>query len=364
MAPSARLTIDLDALAQNYAVLVAQAGAAEVAPVVKADGYGLGAVPIARRLWEEGARRFFVARVEEGEALRTGLGWTRPALIYVLDGCPEGAAERLCAAELVPVLNSLEQVDEFAREAPSREPPAAALHVDTGMNRLGLRPDEARTLAAHPERLKDLKVELVVSHLACASEPDNPLNPRQAAAFAQIRALFPGARASLSSSGGVFLGDDYLFDLVRPGISLYGGGPFDRPDERLRAVATLEAAILQVRDLPAGETIGYGAVFTAEAPMRVAILAAGYADGVLRASAPSGYAWFDGARRALLGRLSMDLIAVDVTGAEAARPGAMVELLGPHVLLDDAARAAGTAAYECLVRLGPRLERICIGAVD
>jgi alanine racemase len=335
-----------------------------VAPVVKADGDGLGALPVARRLWAEGARRFVVARVEEGEGLRAGLGWTRPAVIYVLDGCPEGAADALCAAELVPVLNSLEQVDEFAREAPGREAPAAALHVDTGMNRLGLRPDEAEALAADPARLKDLKLELLVSHLACASEPDNPFNARQAADFAAIRALFPAARASLSSSGGVFLGDDYLHDLVRPGISLYGGGPFDRPHERLRAVATLEAPILQVRDLPAGETIGYGAIFQAEAPMRVAILAAGYADGVLRASAPRGYAWFDGAKRQLLGRLSMDLIAVDVTGAEAARPGAIVELLGPHVLLDDAARAAGTAAYECLVRLGPRLERTCIGAVD
>ncbi len=361
---TARLTIDLDALAHNHAVLVREAGAAEVAPVVKADGYGLGAIAVARRLWAEGARRFFVARVEEGEALRAGLGWTRPAVIYVLDGCPEGAAERLCAAELVPVLNSLEQVEAFARAAPGREAPVAALHVDTGMNRLGLRPDEAEALAAAPERLNGLSIELVISHLACASEPDNPLNPRQAAAFAAIGAMFPQARASLASSGGVFLGEDYLFDLVRPGISLYGGGPFDRPDDRLRAVATLEAPILQVRDLPAGETIGYGAIFTAEAPMRVAILAAGYADGVLRASAPRGYAWFDGARRALLGRLSMDLIAVDVTGSAAARPGALVELLGPNVLLDAAARAAGTAAYECLVRLGPRLERTCIGAVD
>jgi alanine racemase len=364
MASTARLTIDLDALAHNYAVLVHEAGAAEVAPVVKADGYGLGAVPVARRLWAEGARRFFVARVEEGEALRAGLGWTRPAVIYVLDGCPQGAAERLCAAELVPVLNSLEQAEEFAREAPSREPPTAAVHVDTGMNRLGLRPEEAQALAADPERTRALSIELVVSHLACASEPDHPLNPRQAQAFAEIRQRFPKARASLASSGGVFLGEDYLFDMVRPGISLYGGGPFDRPDDRLRAVATLEAPMLQVRDLPAGESIGYGAAFTAEAPTRVAVLAAGYADGVLRASSPDGRAWFDGALRPLLGRLSMDLIAVDVTGSEAARPGAMVELLGPHALLDDAACAAGTAAYECLVRLGPRLERICLGAVD
>jgi alanine racemase len=359
---AARLTIDLDALAHNFAVLRRQAGSAEVAPVVKADGYGLGAVPIARRLWTEGARQFFVARIDEGEALRKGLGPARPATIHVLDGCTPGAAARLAAARLVPVLNSLEQVDAFAALGKAAGPLPATVHVDTGMNRLGLRVDEARALAAAPDRLDGLDVGLVMSHLACASEPDHPLNRRQAQAFAALRGLFPHARASLASSGGVFLGEDYLFDLVRPGISLYGGGPFEAPDPRLRAVATFEASILQVRELPSGESVGYGAAFTAKKPMRIAVLAAGYADGVLRSSALKGLAWLDGAPRRLLGRLSMDLIAIDVTGHEGAAPGQMVELLGPNVLLDEAAAAAGTAAYECLVRLGARTERVYRGS--
>jgi alanine racemase len=361
---AARLTVDLDALAHNHAALVRQAGAAEVAPVVKADGYGLGAVPVARRLWAEGARQFFVARVDEGETLRHGLGRDRPAVIHVLDGCAPATAGRLTGAGLVPVLNSLAQIETWAAHARTHGALPADLHIDTGMNRLGLRVEEARALVDAPDRLQGLDVGMVISHLACASEPDHPLNPRQAEAFHAARRLFPHVRASLSSSGGVFLGEDYLFDLVRPGISLYGGGPFDRPDPRLRAVATLEAPILQVRILPPGESIGYGAAFTAGEPTRVAILAAGYADGVLRSSSPRGFAWFDGARRRLLGRLSMDLIAVDVTGSDAAAPGAMVELLGANVPVDEAAAAAGTAAYECLVRLGERLDRSWTGAPD
>jgi alanine racemase len=364
MASSARLTIDLDAVAHNHAVLVREAGSAEVAPVVKADGYGLGAVPIARRLWAEDARTFFVARVNEGEQLRHGLGPDRPAIIYILDGCPSGTAGRLTGAGLIPVLNSLAQVETYAAHARTHGAASAAIHIDTGMNRLGLRVEEAQALVDAPDRLGGVQIDMVVSHLACASEPDHPLNPRQAEAFRAARRLFPEARASLSSSGGVFLGDDYRHDLVRPGISLYGGGPFDVPDPRLRAVATFEAPILQIRVLPPGESIGYGAAYTADGPTRVAVLAAGYADGMLRASSPKGYAWFDGAKRRLLGRLSMDLIAVDVTGSDAAAPGAMVELLGPNVLLDDAAAAAGTAAYECLVRLATRADRVYRGEAD
>ncbi|HEX8232688.1 MAG TPA: alanine racemase [Caulobacteraceae bacterium] len=354
-ASAARLTIDLDALAWNYRALERRAGGTEVAPVVKADGYGLGAAPVARRLLREGARTFFVARVAEGERLRAALG--PGPVIYVLDGCPPGAAAALAAADLRPVLNSVPQIEAWAALGRASAARAAALHIDTGMNRLGLRPEEARALAQAPDRLAGVDLALVMSHLACASEPDHPMNSRQLETFQDLRRLFPGVPASISSSGGVFLGSDYGFDMVRPGISLYGGGPFDEPHPEIGTVATLEVPIVQVRPLERGETVGYGAAFTAQAPMRVAVLAGGYADGVLRASSPAGYAWLGGARRRILGRLSMDLIAVDVNGSDAAAPGAMVELLGPHVLLNDAAAAAGTAAYELLVRLGPRAER-------
>lgn len=345
---AARLTVDLDALADNHALLRRMAGPAEVAPVVKADAYGLGAAPIARRLAAEGARSFFVARLAEGEALRAALG---PDLaVYVLDGCPPGAAARLRAAGLTPVLNSAEQARDW-------DGAPAALHVDTGLNRLGLAAADAAALAAQ----RRLEVGMVMSHLACAHDPTHAANPRQLAAFRAVRAAFPGARASLASSGGVFLGPDYHFDMVRPGVALYGGGPFETPDPRIRAVATFESPILQVREAPAGAAIGYGAAFVAERPMQVAVVAAGYADGVLRRASPGGSVWFDGARRRLLGRVSMDLATIDVTGCAAARPGALVQHLGPDLPLDEAAAAAGTISYEILTRLSTRAQRLWRG---
>jgi alanine racemase len=346
---AALLTINLDALARNYAFLRDTAGV-EAAPAVKADGYGLGADRVALRLRNEGAKTFYVARLIEGEALRATLG---PApTIQVLDGAAPGSAERLITADLTPVLNSLEQASRWRAEGGGRP---ATLHVDTGMNRLGVTPTEAETLAGWGA------VSLVISHLACSGQPDHPLNARQLAVFRQAAALFPQARASLAASGGILLGPDFAFDQVRPGVSLFGGGPREAPDDRIAAVATLEAPILQVRDVPAGESVGYGAAYIAGRDTRVAILAAGYADGVLRSSHPRGAVWFDGARRPILGRISMDLMAIDVSGCTAAREGALVEILGPNLLVDDAAAAAGTTAYELLTRLSPRAERRYLG---
>ena len=355
----ARLSVDLDALGANYALLLKEARGAEIAPVVKADAYGLGAAEIAARLHIDGARSFFVARVAEGEALRAALR-TRPAAIYVLDGAPPGAARRLQAADLTPVLNSLAQAEEWSAHARGGPLSPAALHVDTGMNRLGLTLPEAEALAAAPGRLDRLKIELVMSHLACAEDVGSPMNARQQTAFRHIRGLFPDARASLANSAGVFLGDDYLFSMARPGITLYGGGPRGRVDARVRAVATLEAPILQVRDAIVGQTVGYGGVYKVERPMHIAVLAAGYADGYLRTGSPAGYAVLRGHRCALLGRVSMDLIAIDVTEVSAAA-GDLVQLLGPELPLDEAAAAAGTIAYELLVRLSSRAARRYVG---
>ncbi|HEY4032241.1 MAG TPA: alanine racemase [Caulobacteraceae bacterium] len=365
-APRARLTIDLDALAANHAVLKQLAGAAEVAPVVKADGYGLGAGPVARRLWAEGAHSFFVARLEEGEALRAELGGQRPARIFVLDGAASGAAAaRLFAAGLLPVLNSPAQVEAFAAFARAHMavsgPLPCGLHVDTGMHRLGVTPDELEVLASAPDRLQGLDIELLMSHLACADQEEHRLNAQQAGRFKQALTLLPGVAASLANTGGVFLGPAFHHQLVRPGIGLYGGGPFGRTHPQLKPVATFHAPILQVRAVSQGETIGYGATFTADRAYRVAVVAAGYADGVLRSSAGRGRAWFGGDFRPVLGRISMDLMVIDVTGCEDARPGALVELLGPHVTVDDAAEAAGTASYEVLTRLGCRAERVYLG---
>jgi alanine racemase len=356
----ARLTIDLDALAHNHAVLCAEAPGAEVAPVLKSDAYGLGAGPVARRLWAEGARSFFVARLQEGEALRAHLAPERPATIYVLDGLTEGAAPRLQAAGLTPVLYSLPQVAAAcAHAANARRPLPVALNIDTGMNRQGLTCDETRAVVQATDRLRGLDVGLVMSHLGSAAEPDNSRNARQLSDFLKVRSLFPGARASLAASAGLFLGSDYRFDLVRPGISLFGGGSRERPDERLRAVATLTAPILDIRALRPGEVVGYGESMRVAIPTRAAVVAAGYADGVIRAAAGDGYAWFAGARRRIL-IVNMDVLMIEIGDAEA-DVGQPVELLGPNAHLDDLANAGGTVAHEILVRLSRRTGRIYLG---
>lgn len=342
------LTIDLDALATNYRFLVKQAGAAEVAPVVKADGYGLGSREVAGRLLREGARRFFVARVGEGVALRQALGAT--PVIHVLDGCPSGAAPLLRAAALTPVLNSVEQVAEWRGAGGG----AAALMLDTGLNRLGVGADEARALAG-----SDFTV--VMSHLACADQPAHPMNALQRERFLAAAAHFPTAKRSLAASDGLFLGSDFSFDMVRTGICLYGGGPHGAPDPRIKSVATFETPILQVRTLRPGDHAGYGAAFTAEHKTQVAVVAAGYADGVLRAAFPKAYGSLAGRRCPLVGRISMDLTLFDVTDHAEARPGALMQIIGPDVPVDDAAAAAGTIAYELLTRIGGRAERRYLG---
>ena len=362
VASGARLTVDLDALAHNYAVIRAEAGGAEVAPVLKADAYGLGAGPVARRLWAQGARSFFVARLAEGEALRVALGAECAATIYVLDGLTDGAAPRLAAAGLTPVLNTLPQVTAAtAIAAVAGRPLAVALHVDTGMNRQGLTTDECRALVQSGDRLRGLDIGLIMSHLGSAAEPENPRNTCQLSDFLDVRAQFSDARASLSASAGAFLGPDYRFDLVRPGVSLFGGGPRERPDARLHAVATLTAPIQDVRHLRAGDVLGYGEAVTIAVPTRVAIVAAGYADGMIRAARSGGYAWFAGARRPIL-IVTMDILVIDLGDAEAAI-GQDVELLGANAHLDDLATAAGTVAHEVLVRLSRRAERRYLGAV-
>jgi alanine racemase len=201
----------------------------------------------------------------------------------------------------------------------------------------------------------------VMSHLACGSTPEHPLNARQLAAFHDVASRFPDVRASLAASGGILLGDDYSFDLVRPGVALYGGGPRDVPDARLKTVATMQARILSTRDLQPGDSVGYGALWTAERPTRLAIIGAGYADALLCSNFPKGAAWFDGALRPFVGRLSMDLAALDVTGASA-KPGDWVELFGHNLPVETAAANAGTLCYELFTGLGARTPREYRGA--
>lgn len=345
MPSPATLRVDLVALARNFHTLQTLTGV-PVHPVVKADAYGLGADACAARLMAEGARTFFVARTAEGVALRAALGAT--PVIYVLDGCLDDAAAELKASELRPVLNHPRQLRAWRGAGGG----ACGVQIDTGMNRLGFRPEDA------PEPFDDLA--LVISHLACADEPDHPMNQRQRDAFAAAAERYPGVMRSLANSGACFLGRDFAFDAVRPGVSLYGGGPEGRPDARIAPVATLTAEVLQVRDVPAGESVGYARGFVAGSPIRVAAIAAGYADGVLRACSPRGAAHVAGHTRRLLGRVSMDVCAVDVTGLDVA-VGDVVELFGPNRMLDDAAAAADTISYELLTSITARVPRRHVG---
>jgi len=345
MTAPATLTVDLDALAHNFHALEAVTGV-PAHPVVKADAYGLGAVPIALRLSAEGARTFFVARLAEGLALRDALGPS--PRIYVLDGCVGVAAAMLQAADLRPILNHGDQLTAWQTAGGG----ACGLQIDTGMNRLGFRIEDA------PEAFADM--DLVMSHLACADDPTQPMNRQQRDAFAAVATRYPAALKSFANSGGCFLGPDYGFDAVRPGICLYGGGPEGRPDGRLKPVATLTAEVLQVRAIPAGESVGYSRGFIADTPRRIAICGAGYADGVLRSNAAAGRVWVAGTLRPLLGRVSMDVITIDVTGLDIVA-GDQVEVFGAHRPLDEAAEAAGTISYELLTSIGARVARRHVG---
>lgn len=345
MPAPATLTVDLNALAANYRTLEA-VGGVPVHPVVKADAYGLGAEACARRLMAEGARTFFVARTSEGERLRAALG--AAPVLYVLDGCLIGRAARLREADLRPVLNTGGQLAEWRAAGGG----ACGMQIDTGMNRLGFRPEAA------PEPFEGLN--LVLSHLACADDPSEPMNQRQRDAFAAAAGRYPGALRSFANSGGIFLGSDYAFDATRPGICLYGSGPEGRPDDRIRPVATLTAEVLQVRDVPTGETVGYSRGFQATTPVRLATCASGYADGVLRSYSPRGKAAVAGELRPIVGRISMDVCAVEVTGLDVA-VGDTVELFGGRRMIDDAAAAAGTIAYELLTSVSARVPRRYVG---
>lgn len=356
------LTVDLVALASNWRTLRDIAAGAECAAVVKADGYGTGLEPSGTALWQAGARTFFVAHPDEGRRLRAVLP---EATIYVLNGLPPGAAPALADAVLRPVLGSLAEIEEWAGFCRGRAPLPAALHVDTGMNRLGLAAGEAETLVERGDLLTAFSPALIMSHLACADMPDHPLNRLQLERFRQFRALFPGLPASLANSAGILAGPAYHFDLVRPGIALYGAESVERRPP-LAPVATLAARVIQVRDAQAGETVGYGATRSLAHDSRIAILSIGYADGYLRAAGSADWRQgasvaFSGRRAPLLGRVSMDLVAVDVTDIPRVERGEHAEMFGPTILVDEVARAAGTIGYELLTGLGSRYARHYVG---
>ncbi|HIJ61359.1 MAG TPA: alanine racemase [Rhodospirillaceae bacterium] len=352
------LSVDLAAVVGNWRLLSARlAAGCRAAAVVKADAYGLGAAQVAPALLAAGCRRFLVASIDEGVALRPLLPG---AEILVLNGPWPGSEGEFAAHALVPVLNSPEQAADWAAfAAASGGPLPAALHIDTGMSRLGFSLAQAAALADDRALAARLGLVLVMSHLACADDPSDPMNRRQLQAFAAAARGFPGIETSLAASSGIFLGPDWHGDWVRPGAALYGLRPCLEGLNPMAQVVRLQGRILQVRDVDAGDTVGYGATHRCARSGRLAIIAAGYADGLFRSLGNRGCGLLGGWRVPLVGRVSMDLIAFDVseTPPGEAQPGGMIDLIGAGNTVDDVAAAAGTIGYEILTALGPRYHR-------
>ena len=357
---AARLTVRLGAIAANYRKFRALSDRAAVAGVVKADGYGCGAAQAANTLLTEGCDTFFVARLSEGIALRPVIG-SGPR-IFVLDGAQSDGISALIANRLTPVLNSLAEIELWNAAARAANATFdAAIHIDTGMNRLGLPTYELGILAdGSNARLANINLVLLMSHLACADDADSDMNREQFARFKSALARLPPAPASFASSGGVLLGKDYLFDMVRPGIGLYGGNPqrHGKPNP-FQTVAVLTGKILQLRRVDSGGSVGYGATFQIGRDTILATVALGYADGLMRSMSNNGCGAIAGHRAPIAGRVSMDLVTLDVTDVaqDALKVGADVEFFGDTISLEEAAAAANTASYELITSLGARLPR-------
>ena len=336
-----QLTIDLDALADNWRALDAMS-AVETAAVIKADGYGLGTEPVARTLARAGARKFFVAIAEEGAAVRAALG--PGPMIAVFSGHMPGDAELIRDHDLTPMLNSVDQVLRHFETLPQHP---FGIQLDSGMNRLGMEPAE---WAALREPVLQQRPTLIMSHLACADDPEHFMNEKQLRCFREMTDGLDVPR-SLAATGGTIMGPDYHFDLTRPGVGLYGGRPF----AEARPVVALDLPVIQTRDLVPGETVGYGNTWTAQRPVRIATLAAGYADGLIRGMAPNLTLYHGDIPCPAAGRISMDLMGVDITGLD--EDPDYLTILGPQQGVDDLADAADTIGYEILTSLGGRYAR-------
>jgi len=356
----AALTIDLDAVAANYHTLRAKHPGGAVSAVVKADGYGLGAGMVGGRLYREGCRHFFVATLDEALELQPAVP---TALVASLTGVAPGGARAQAASGVVPVINSLPELALWRAEAHrlGRALPAF-LHIDTGMNRLGLTPAEVEQLVQDPGLLSGIELRFILTHLVSAERPGDPINRIQLERFRAAGARLPRALRSIANSSGMFLGADFASDLARPGAALYGVNPTPAQPNPMQAVVRLAARVLQIREVPAGETVGYNGIWEAQQPARIATIGAGYADGLLRSLSNLGQAYFDGTPLPLVGRVSMDLITFDATATQALRPGDSLELIGPQQSVDEFAAGAATSAYEILTSLGARYARSWLGA--
>ena len=358
-----RITIDLDAIAANWQSLADTVSPAGCAAVVKADAYGLGAARVVPALTQAGCTTFFVATLKEAAEIKPLVGDGR---IFVLDGVLPGSGAAVADLGVIPVLSTLDEIDDWQKQATQTNTKLpAAIHIDSGLNRLGLSAGDVARLAQNSAVFDTVKLELVMSHLASADVPDAPENKMQMTAFRLARALLPEAPASVAASDGLMLGSAFHLDLVRPGYALYGGQAFQGAKTPVKPVVEVTTKILQIRSLNHDDAVGYSASFVAPRDMDIAILSAGYADGIPRtASAATGQTGgavaIAGHIAPLAGRVSMDLIAVDVSHVpqHLLKRGADVEIIGPTCTLDLVGRAANTIGYEILTRLSPRFERV------
>ncbi len=358
-----RLTIDLGAIAANWRHLKRLSRPGRCAAVVKADAYGLRTRNVVPTLAAAGCTDFFVALPSEAVAVR---GLAPHARVFVLEGAHEGSITTLIGNGLIPVLSSIEQVGLW-QDAGAGAP--CALHVDTGMNRLGVTVDRALQLASSGALRDRLNIVHVMSHLACADKPGDAMNRQQAESFQSVAAVFSGVESSLSNSAATLSRGAMGCSMTRPGIALYGGGPLaDRPNP-MQPVVSLDARIVQVRQARMGETVSYGAAQRLTRDTKIAVAAVGYADGYPRGGSSAGVPLreavagglsgaIEGHRVPVLGRITMDLTCFDVTDVpDGALAGGRIELIGPQVALDDAAKACGTIGYELLTSLGHRYTR-------
>jgi alanine racemase len=354
------LTIDLGAIVSNYRDLQKRLASPRTrcAAVIKADAYGLGATRVAPVLAAAGCDAFYVAQLGEAVAVRRSLSPGAPAEISVLGGLFSGEVEIYREHRLTPVLNDLGQIELWAKAARAAgQAWPAVIHLDTGMSRLGLTPAEATRLAEETERLSGIEVRYWLSHLACADEPEHPLNDEQRMKFEALTNRLPHAPRSFANSSGIFLGPAYHFDQCRPGCALYGINPVPGQPNPMRQVARLDAKVLQIREIDRPQTVGYGATHRAGGPTRVATVAIGYADGWLRSLSNRGFALFGGAKLPFIGRVSMDLITIDASATPQLKAGDFVELMGDTLTSDHVAETAVTIGYEVLTRLGSRFHR-------
>jgi alanine racemase len=363
----ATLTVNLDAVAANYLLLKEKARGAVCAAVVKADAYGLGLAPIARRLAKEGCDHFFVAQLEEAIALRTALSdLADDASVFVLNGLLAGAEEEYDSHRLVPVLNSLEEINAWSAHAGARETVLPAiLQFDTGMSRLGLTDAETDIVARNPECLTGIDVGYVMSHLACAGSRTHPMNEEQRLHFDEKLRSFSGAKATLANSSGIFLGGQFHYHLVRPGAAIYGLTPISNESNPMSQVIDLKGKIIKTRVIDTGQVVGYGATHRVTRRSRIATVAVGYSDGYLRSLGNRGCGHLGEYSVPVVGRVSMDLTTFDVTEIpeQVCQPGMEISLINETYTADDVATAANTIGYEILTSLGHRYFRNYLGAV-